>query len=259
MDALNPQNDLTNPPPPAGHNQPDNINSVLADEAVDKEIKTADAWVGVTAIATAEQAKRLQDAIDRLNEIWDKYEAERKAEKKPHDDRALAVQKRWRPILHKVEVCLEALNPLRADWLDREGKRIERERREAQERANRAAQEADAAMLKAQQAITTNKSPVSAKLAAEQADERAKQAEQAVFAIPDRARVKGSYGRPARSLREYWSAEVVDVLKAARYYRERLELRECLASLASAEARAGVRNTPEGQGIPGCNIISRKE
>jgi hypothetical protein len=258
MDALSPvttkpQNDLVHDP---STNLPDNINSVLARERADALVAAADVWSGVSEITSAEQAGRAKDALDQLRAEWNKADAERKAEKKPHDDAAIEVQRRWRPILVMIEACQDAVGRLHKNWLIREENRLRRERDEAEARAKQAQREAEEAARKAEEAKAA---PVSAKLAAEAAAERARVAAQEAAAIPDRARVKGSYGRPAASLREWWSAEVTDVLKAARHYRDRPELREVLVRLASADARAGVRNAPEGAGIPGCNILSRKE
>jgi hypothetical protein len=243
-----PQNDLVHDP---STNQPDNLNSILARERAEALVKNADVWASVDRIVDTEQANRAKDALDQLRAEWLRIENERKAEKKPHDDAALAVQKRYRPILAMIEACQATIEPLRTDWLRREDERLARERREAQARADAAAREAEEAARKAEQA---KQAPVSARLAAAEAAERAKQAAEQAAAIPERARVQGSYGRPAASLREYWYGEVVDVLKAARHYRDRTELREVLTRLVSADARAGVRVAP-----PGCVIKSRRE
>ena len=245
MDA---QNDLVGPG--IGHNQPDNINSVLARERAEALVKAADVWAGVTEIISAEQATRAKDALDQLRAEWNKTDAERKVEKRPHDDAALAVQKRYRPILAMIETCTETISPLHNGWLRREDERLARERREAQARADAAAREAEIAARKAEQA---KQAPVSAKLAADAAAERAREAAEQAAAIPDRARTQGSYGRPARSLREFWYGEVTDVLKAARHYRNEPGLLAELERLACRDARAGIR------AVPGCEIKSRKE
>jgi hypothetical protein len=255
MDALaTPQNDLVHDP--STNNPPVRMYDVLVDEAIDKEVATADEWVTmVPRIETIDQANCAKDAIDRLNDLWDKYEAERKAEKKPHDEAAKAVQKRWMPRLHKIDLSRVVLIGLRNGWLDREDERLARERAAAESQAVARAQIAAKLAREAEEA----KNPVSAKIAAEAAAERAQTAAAVFAAIPDRARVKGSYDRPAASLRTTWYAEITDVIKAARYFRDRPVLKDVLTNLASALARSGMRNPPDGPGIPGCNIMSRKE
>jgi hypothetical protein len=247
MDALT--NDLVHDP---SSNLPpdDTINSVIALERAEALVKAADAWSQVLEIATAEQAGRAKDAVDQLRAEWLKVDADRKAEKKPHDAAAVAVQKRWNPILQMISACQEPIQALHTRWLRREDERLAKERQEAEARAAIAVKAAEDAARWAEQATLA---PVTARIEAAAAAERAEAAVAAAHVIPDRARVQGSYGRPARSLREYWFAEVTDILKAARHYRSRPELIDVLTRLASADARGGARS------IPGCEVKSRKE
>jgi hypothetical protein len=72
-------------------------------------------------------------------------------------------------------------------------------------------------------------------------------------ANPDtRSAVRGRYSRRARSLRTTWYAEVDDVVLAFAQYQDHPKVREILTELASADARAGLRE------IPGCRVLSRE-
>lgn len=92
-----------------------------------------------------EQEAALDDLLDEFRKARKAVDAERAAEKKPHDDAAKAVQAKWKPLLDRCDVAApaikKALTPYRTAKqaaID-EAARIAREQAEA---AHRAAQEA---------------------------------------------------------------------------------------------------------------------
>lgn len=72
--------------------------------AIDDLAREADALIKKGAAATQDDADRASDLANRLGEFWNKADNARKAEKKPHDDAAKAVQEKWIPVLTAAEI-----------------------------------------------------------------------------------------------------------------------------------------------------------
>ena len=232
----------------------DNHPPTAADEARTRSealIAAADKWVEAVPIINDEAtASKAQDFVDQLRAEYKAADDQRAAEKRVFDQQAIEVQRTWKPILAAIDACAAAIKPLRDGWLHRENMRLEAERREREAAAEKARQEAEAQARAAEEAKAGQ---VSARLRAAEALERAKQAEAAAAAVPDRARVAGSYGAPARSLRSVWRALITDQDKCYRHFKKRPEVAEVLAKLANSMVRAGERQ------IPGCAITETKE
>lgn len=249
-------NELANPRAVAGDNSPRTID--LAAEDIDKEIQAADQWASVVAIADAAQADRAKDAVDHLAALWKKYDEQRAAERKPHADAAKAVQERWKPLLSRIETCLATVKRLHDRWLDAENRRLAAARRAAQAEAERLAREAEKAAAKVPDAA-----PPSAVIKRDEAAAAAKAAADRAAAIPDRARTHGNYGAPARSLRTVWVAEVTDITKAVRVYRDHPEMKDLLGRLATHDIRAAGADRSDAAikawAMRGFKIYSRQE
>lgn len=111
-------------------------------------------------ITTLEIANKGAAIVERMRALGTEGEAKRKAEKKPHDDAAAAVQAKWKPVLEPASAAIQSLVAAIDKFKRAEEARLKREAEEAarKERERIAKIEAD-------------------RIAAEEA-ERAKQAEQ---------------------------------------------------------------------------------
>jgi hypothetical protein len=222
-------------------------------ERVDELTAAANAWLNnVKEIGDEETAKRADGFLNQLTAEINRLDAERLAATKPLRDEVVAINNSYKPLTTKLERAKFLIEPLMRGWLKLVAARAEAEKRRQREEATRLAREAEAAQKRAAQGggDVVGKVVAATELAA-QAAAAAKEAEQPV----ERAQVRGEFSARARSIRTIWRAEVDDLLMAFLYYQERVEVRELLTRLASAEASAARK---EGREIPGCRIISQE-
>lgn len=99
-------------------------------------------------IQTQDQADRAANWKSRIVEIAKRAEEMRKAEKKPHDEAAAAVQKRFKPALELTDELKRSIDAAMTPYLR------EKARREAEERAKLAAEGQDAPKPKGAKAGT---------------------------------------------------------------------------------------------------------
>ncbi len=242
--------------PGPGHNRPPSAIDAepppidLARQRVDEEITSANKWAEqVKVIDSEEKAKALADKLDQLTKLFQKYDAMRAAEKRPHDEKSAEVQENWR-FIFRLKICKEALQPLESDWLRREKLRLAADRQEKERVAREAQRRADQL---AEQAKAGGPNVVGNRIDAADAAAEAERAREAVAAVPVRAQSRGNLGGRARSLKRVAKAQVVDWDKCYQHYRLRGEVRDVLATLASADARHGVKE------IPGCFLWTEDE
>lgn len=69
-------------------------------------------------IADQDEADRIANLADELARLWKLADDLRKAEKKPHDDAAVAVQKKWAPVLLRAETYRNLKYKLLTPWLN---------------------------------------------------------------------------------------------------------------------------------------------
>ena len=67
-------------------------------------------WADIKEIGSAEQSERLTDFITGARQLWQKVEDQRKADKKPHDDRATEVQEAFIGLLNKLKAAGDKLH-----------------------------------------------------------------------------------------------------------------------------------------------------
>jgi hypothetical protein len=231
-----------------GHNLPP-TEADVARERVEGLVSAANRWARERPeITDAETAARANDFLEQLAAEAKKLELQRRAEKRPHEDAAKAVDARYRPLADMVGACKLVVTALHSAWLRREQDRLAIERRRKEAEAREAQRLADEAARKAAAAAS-----VSDLIAASEAERAAKEASAAAAAVPERAQTRGQLSGRARSLKTTWHARVVDPYAAIRHYRDRAEVRELVERLANADARAGVR------AIPGCAVYSTQE
>jgi len=99
-------------------------------------------------IQTQDQADRAANWKGRITEIGKRAEEMRKAEKKPHDEAAAAVQRRFRPALELTDELKRSIDAAMTPYLK------EKARKEAEERARLAAEGQEAARPKGAKAGT---------------------------------------------------------------------------------------------------------
>jgi hypothetical protein len=181
-----------------GHNAPPPY------EAMSLHIEDLFALVSATldgaTVTNDEQDAALDALLDDLRKAKKDADAERAAEKKPHDDAAKAVQARWKPLLDRCDMAVSEIKSLLTPY--REAKQ-----RAKDEAARKAREEAEAKQRAAQEAMRQSED-LEARFAAE---EELKQASKLVA-------VANKIDSSATGLRTYWEAEITDRREALKHY-----------------------------------------
>jgi DNA repair exonuclease SbcCD ATPase subunit len=219
--------------PTIGHNKPPPV------VAMSLHVDDLFALVsGSTAspVTTDEQEEALDALLDDVRKAANDAEAQRKAEKKPHDDAAKAVQAAWKPLLDKCEVAAAALKNALTPYR-------EARQRAKDEAARLAREEAEAKQKAAQEALKAS-DDLEERFAAE---EQLKQASKLTA-------VANKIDRSATGLRTYWEAEITGRREALKHYITAYpgEFEALIQRLADADAR-GSRGT-----VPGITFHERK-
>jgi len=182
---------------------------------------------GLTAITTQDQADAVDDILGQAKDAIKTAEEARKAEKKPHDDAAKAVQERWKPVIAIAEAAKDTAQAILTPWKVKLAD-------EAKEREDAARKAADA--LQEQARANLHSDDVAQRVEAEIALTLAAKATAKANAI----------GREPKGLRTTWDAEVTDYgLALAHYKRTRTgDLKEFIDNLAGQDARGSRPNIP---------------
>jgi hypothetical protein len=143
-------------------------------------------------VQTDEQEAALDALLDDVRKAKKDADAERAAEKKPHDDAAKAVQAAWKPLLDRCDKAAEAIKAALTPY------RTAKQR--AKDEAARIAREEAEAKQRAAQAALRQSDDLEARFAAE---EQLKQAEKL-------AAQANRIDRSATGLRTYQVADVTD-------------------------------------------------
>lgn len=179
-------------------------------------------------VANDEQEAALDALLDDIRQAKKDADAQRAAEKKPHDDAAKAVQAAWKPLLDRCDAATQALKDALTPYR-------EARQRAKDEAARKAREEAEAAQRVAQEALRKS-DDLEERFAAEAELERASK----LTAQANRS------DRSATGLRTYWEAEITD-RKAAliHYITTRPDAFEALIQqLADADARGARAPVP---------------
>jgi hypothetical protein len=187
-------------------------------------------------VETDEQDAALDALMDDLRKARKDADAERAAEKKPHDDAAAEVQARWKPLLARCDMGVAEIKKLLTPYRDAKQK--------AKDEAARKAREEAAERERAAQEALRQSDDLEARFAAE---EDLKQARKLTA-------VANKIDRSATGLRTRWTAAVTDYKALLRYAMDRRPelVKDWLADLADSEVRAGARS------IPGVDIKEEK-
>jgi hypothetical protein len=217
-----------------GHNQPPAYDAFALhiEDLFRKVSDTTEAG----AIATDEQETHLAELLDNARQTKRDADAERAAEKRPHDEAAKAVQAKWKPLLDRCDAAVDEIKGILTPY------------REAKQRAK------DKAARKARE-------EAAAKLAAAQAEREQADSLEARFATDAEIKEAGKLAaaanridREATGLRTYWEAEVTDPRAALNHYIKRSpdRFKALIQQLADEDAR-GSRGI-----VPGVLFHERK-
>jgi len=230
-----------------GHNLPPEP-FVLITESIEDLLLEANNHLDGSEIETEQQEAAVASILTRLRRELNAADDMRKAEKRPHDEAAKAVQAKWAPLLSKGDLAVNAAKAALTKFLR---KREDEARAVAEAAAQEARRQAEAAARAAEQARpddlagqTTVRVLKESAAAAEKAAEKA-----------SKTRVSAKGGERAVSLRTSYTAEITDGVAFARWAWEhrRPELLQFLEELADRECRHGPQN------IPGINVITERK
>lgn len=184
----------------------------------------------------ASAVSKLMDEIRTASKDADKARA---AEKKPHADAAKEVDAKWKPLLERAELAVDACKKALAPWLKAKAE----EQRLAAEKARQEAEEKARAAAEAARATTLD--DLAGREAAEALVADAKAAE-AEARKAEKARPQATGGARAATLRTSYRPELVNASEALKHYvRTRPDdLKACLQKLAETDVRNGLRTLP---------------
>lgn len=191
---------------------------------------------GVNSEPEAEAVSKLMDELRTAAKDADKARA---VEKKPHDDAGKAVQAKWKPLLDRAEMAVDACKKALAPWLQAQAE----EQRIAAEKARQEAEEKAKAAAEAARATTLD--DLAGREAAEALVADAKAAE-ADARRAEKARPQATGGARAATLRTTYRPELVNPSEALKHYVKTRpdELKACLQKLAEVDIRNGIRTLP---------------
>ena len=113
---------------PMGHNLPPEDNSYEGlRDAIEPLASEALKRIEGSEIKDQNEADRIANLADRLAELWKRADEVRKVEKKPFDEGAIQVQKKWAPLLVAAESYRNLKFKLLTPWLQRLKKAAEDE------------------------------------------------------------------------------------------------------------------------------------
>lgn len=223
---------------PMGHNAPPDPFEAFALH-IDDLFEQAEQFLDGEGIQTDAQAEDVSRILNMLRKAEKDADEARKAEKKPHDDAAKAVQAKWSPLLGKAKLAAETAKRALAPFLQA---KEDAQRAAAEAAAEEARQKAAAARKAAEQAAPDDlHGQTTAKVLQEQAAEALKQAERL-----DKQKAHAKGGERAIGLRSYWHAEITDPLAFGKWAWEhrRDEYLQFLSELAERECRHGPQTIP---------------
>ena len=203
--------------PPLGHNAPPEPTAL---ERVRELIPACDEWTAKGEITSEDDARLCTEFLEQLRRSRAALVEQRAADLKPFEEQVLVITTLYKHPLAKLDLALERIQGskkitgLLAAYI---AKKRQRELDEAEARRREAEQaERIAQAMKDKAAVSGT---IDDELAAQQAVETADQVVAAAAKPPTRTRVKGDLSTRATSLREYWSAKIVDWKEARRHYR----------------------------------------
>ena len=218
-----------------GHNQPPPLEAFSLH--IEDLFSLVSGSLAAGEVATDEQEAALDGLMDDLRKAKKDADAQRAAEKKPHDDAGKAVQAAWKPLLDRCDMGLDAIKKALTPYREA--------RQRAKDEAARIAREEAAAKLAEAQAALRQSDDLEARF---EAEATLKQADKLVA-------VANRIDRTATGLRTYWEAEITDRREALKHYitRQPEAFEALIQELANKDAR-GTRAP-----VPGVVFHERKK
>lgn len=188
------------------------------------------------AVENDEQDAALDALLDDLRKAKKDANAERAAEKKPHDDAGNAVQAKWKPLIDRCDMGMTEIKNLLTPYRNAK-------QRAKDEAAQRAREEAAAKEQAAREAIQAS-DDLEERFAAE---EQFKQAQKLKA-------VANKIDRAPTGLRTSYRARVINYKALLKHYMERRprDVMAWLAEQAERDVRAGERV------IPGVEVVEER-
>lgn len=221
-----------------GDNQPVDTYGALKAHIDDLDLEARN-YLDGEPIATLEQASAVSRILDDARKAVKAADEARKAEKKPHDEAARAVQAKWQPLIGDAELVTVTAKKALAPYLEAQ----EAAQRAAAEEARQAAENAAEKARQAAQAAAPDDlaGQTTARVLQEQATRAAKSA-----AKLDKAKAHATGGERAVGLRTYYEAEITDPVAFIRWAwtHRQSDVTAFLEDLAATEARSGPRDIP---------------
>jgi hypothetical protein len=218
-------------------NAPPDPAELFAEEIADLLLEARN-YLDGEPIANEQQAEAVSSLLNRLRRVSKDADEARKAEKKPHDDAAKAVQAKWTPLLSKAELAASTAKQALAPWLIKIEEDQRRKAEVARLEAERLAQVAAEAHAKAAGNLSATEDAELVLKAAGAAERHARATEKA------RPLAKG--GERAIGLVDVFTPVLTDSCAALKHYREHQPeaLKEWLVDQARQDVRAGKRSIP---------------
>lgn len=226
--------------PQAGHNS----GAVSLAEQIKDYAALAIGWLrksGIKDKASLDTAANYRAELLRLSKEAD---AQRTAEKKPHDDAAKAVQAKWKPIVDEADGAANELRQALTVFMREEERRLEAERRAKWEAEQKAAEAARKAAEEAR-ALQMRDDPIAALTSPEPELPMAPPEPE-----PVKVRAGGQRGRKT-GLREVTLYTVTDHRACLAFFADHEEIKTLVGKLAERVAKTGVA-------VPGLTISKDK-
>lgn len=213
--------------------------------------------------AVQKQIDMLSDFKVQLSAFYKEADAQRKIEKKPHDDAAQAVQDKYNPLLKSIEARGKAVVDRLGQWMTHLGglREAARQKAEAEAKAKRdaaekAQREADelARQAEAGELVGKNVDVFAAQERAEQAKATAKAQEKEVKNLS--GTVKGGTGmvdgrKKTVAMRPHYSARITNPKAALNFFKKDHRILNALQACADEACRKDPEDPP-----PGCETVT---
>lgn len=235
-----------------GNSPPEPTPFESAAKAVNDIYDEAKLWIDGAVVDSQDLADGITNLKNTILKAKQLAEASKGVEKRPHLDANIEIEARYKPLIAKADLAIDACKKANAPWLikvDQENKRI----------ALEAAQKAEAERKAAEEAMRASSGTNFTERA--EAEELAKRAKEAEAEAARAARAKplsgGVVGRRDGLVTVYTATmtERRDALKHFAATRP-IELTEWLQSMADAHVRTGAHTADE---LPGFKISSEQK
>ena len=229
---------------------PDSLEGVKAQ--IDILANEADMIMKKGAAKTQIEADRAADVAVRLGELWTKADNLRKVEKRPHYDKAVAVDNKWAPLLKAAEIYSFIKGKVIKPFLDAENIRLEQERQaliaKQQEEQKKRDEERQAIIDHHNAEVEAARIENKPLPEPPQNFDLGPELEEAPYIPPVQHASAGTRGRGV-SGRKKMVARIDDYAAALASFAQHEEVKTLVQNLATKQARIGVET-------PGCKIVN---